>query len=93
MTRTIIPRRLWHETKDGRVFLEQANLVSRKEPLIVLGEAGMGKTELLKWLASQEGYAYCTARQMKNIKPDPRRLLGDATTLVIDALDELERKT
>jgi hypothetical protein len=38
----ILPRRLWHETKDGLVVVEQADLIGRPEPLIVLGEAGMG---------------------------------------------------
>jgi hypothetical protein len=45
--------------------------------------------ELLSWLGDQAGYAYCTARKLKNVRPDPRRLLGNASTLVVDALDEL----
>jgi hypothetical protein len=89
MTHPILPRRLWHETEKGRAFSEQAALIGRREPLIILGEPGMGKTELLRWLGNQPGYAYCTARQLKNVRPDPRRLLGDAPTLVVDALDEL----
>jgi len=52
----------------------------------------MGKTALLTWLGNQPGYAYCTARQLKNAKPDGRRLLGDASTLVVDALDELSAR-
>lgn len=89
MAHPILPRRLWHETKEGRCFTEQAALIGRREPLIILGEPGMGKTELLRWLGQQPGHAYCTARQLRNARPDPRRLLGNATTLVIDALDEL----
>jgi hypothetical protein len=56
--------------------------------LVVLGEAGMGKTTLLGSLREHEGYAFCTARQLINA-PDPRQFLRDATTLVIDALDEV----
>ena len=89
MAHPILPRRLWHETESGHVSLEQADLIGRREPLLILGEPGMGKTELLRWFGDQPGYAYCTARQLKNAKPDPRRLLGEATTLVVDALDEL----
>lgn len=89
MTHPILPRRLWHETAEGRVFIEQAALIGRQEPLIILGEPGMGKTALLKWLGCQPRHAYCTARQLKNVRPDPRRLVENATTLVVDALDEL----
>ena len=89
MTQLLLPRRLWHETKDGRAFVEQAELVERSESLIILGEAGLGKTELLKWLALQDGHAYCTARELRNVRPDARKLLRGAKTLVVDALDEL----
>jgi hypothetical protein len=89
MTHPILPRRLWYETKDGRAFIEQAQLATRPESLIILGEAGMGKTELLSWLGDLPDHAYCTARQLKNVRPNPGRLLGNSTTLVVDALDEL----
>ncbi len=49
----------------------------------------MGKTELLSWLGQQPGHVYCTARKLNNTRLDSARLLGDATTVVIDALDEL----
>lgn len=48
----------------------------------------MGKSTLLSQLKDVEGYALCTARKLL-ITPDPRPLLGSATTLVIDALDEV----
>ena len=48
MTHPILPRRLWHETEKGRVVIEQTALIGRREPLVILGEAGMGKTELLQ---------------------------------------------
>lgn len=89
MTHPILPRRLWQDTENGRVFREQETLIGRREPIVILGEAGMGKTELLGWLGNQAGYAYCTARQLKNVRPNPRRLFGNANTLVVDALDEL----
>ena len=83
-----IARKLWHETRDGRIEILQSDLHQRTEPLVVLGEAGMGKSHLLEWLALDPGYARCTARQLINW-PDPRTLLGNATALVIDALDEV----
>ena len=89
MAHPILPRTLWYETIDGVVSLVQADLPGRPEPLIVLGEPGMGKTELLRWLGDQPGSAYCTARQLRNAGSNARHMLGNERTLVIDALDEL----
>ncbi len=84
----LIPRRLrYHDGGETR-FLPQMELVGLGMPVVVLAEAGMGKSRLLEWLASQPGHAGCTARQLIN-RHDPRTLLGDAETLVIDALDEV----
>ena len=89
MDLNILPRQLWYEI-DGRTeTLEQGALLLRPELLVVLGEPGMGKSELLRWLGREPGCAFCTARQLINIRPDPRRLLGNAQALVIDALDEV----
>ncbi|MEC4876866.1 hypothetical protein MXF29_14800 [Pseudomonas sp. NC26] len=88
MVHEIIERTLWYETPNDRAKLSQGELRKRTEPLLILGEAGMGKSHLLEWLATAPGYARCTARQLIN-RHDPRTLLGDAKTLVIDALDEV----
>ncbi|MFJ4430567.1 NACHT domain-containing protein [Pseudomonas sp. NPDC089395] len=88
MVHEIIERTLWYETQNDRASLSQGELHERTEPLLILGEAGMGKSHLLEWLAAAPGYARCTARQLIN-RHDPRTLLGDAKTLVIDALDEV----
>ncbi|WP_156029709.1 NACHT domain-containing protein [Sphingomonas sp. URHD0057] len=58
------------------------------QPLVIVGDAGMGKTRLLQWLGDQPGFRFVTARQLLN-HPKPRDLLGNAGTLVIDALDEV----
>lgn len=84
----IVERILWYEASTERTTLPQAGLLERTEPLVILGEAGMGKSHLLEWIATNPGYAFCTARQLIN-RHDPRTLLGDAGTLVIDALDEV----
>lgn len=82
-----IERTLWYEA-EGRVRLSQGELRDRTEPLVILGEAGMGKSTLLEWLSFHPGFAACSARQLINRK-DPRSLLKDAEVLVIDALDEV----
>jgi len=88
MMHEIIDRTLWYETQDGRAELPQGDLHTRTEPLVILGEAGMGKSHLLEWLATYPGFTSCTARQLIN-RNDPRTLLGHAKILVIDALDEV----
>jgi ABC-type nitrate/sulfonate/bicarbonate transport system ATPase subunit len=83
-----IQRKLWFDGKKGREVLAQDELLKRTEPLVILGEAGMGKTHLLQWLSSFTGVSWCKARQLIN-RGDPRTLYKDGTILVIDALDEV----
>lgn len=68
--------------------LTQSDLMDQAGPVVVLGEAGMGKSKLLKWLGESPRHALCTAQQLIN-RHAPRTLLGDAEILVIDALDEV----
>jgi hypothetical protein len=83
-----IKRTLWCETSDGRSHFPQDDLLKRTEPLVILGEAGMGKTHLLNWLGMSPGFFRCTARQLIN-RHDPTTLLNNAEVLVIDGLDEV----
>lgn len=88
----IVNRKLWYDTTEKREVISQIELVDRRGPLIILGEAGMGKTHLLGWLSDQPGYTLCTARQLIN-RPKPKTLLDDETeVLVIDALDEVSSR-
>lgn len=61
-------------------------------PIVVLGEPGMGKTELLKELSAKGDNAFCRAQQLIN-KPRPETLLGDKERLIIDALDEVSAQS
>ena len=56
--------------------------------MVILGEAGMGKSTLLNQLCDNERYAICTARKLVN-SADPALLFTEFDTLVIDALDEV----
>ncbi len=87
----ILPRTLWYQ--EGREVMRVGNLFLRADPRsqVVLGEAGMGKSTLLLDLEGEPGYAVCTARALIN-HPDPAALLGDATTFVVDALDEVSAR-
>jgi len=89
MIDTIIARRLSGVDTDGKTFeLPQADLLGRTKPIVVLGDAGMGKTTLLEEIGQEAGYKFVRARSLVR-STNPSRLLGDATTFVIDALDEL----
>ncbi len=88
-----LQRRLSFIATDGkRQFLDQAHLAARSEPLVVLGEAGMGKTTLLRELGKVPGYKYVLARSLIGAH-DPLRMLGSANTFAIDALDEVASNT
>jgi len=82
-----IERKLWYED-NGRVTTTQAETLQRSEPLIILGEAGMGKTSLLHWIARSPDYVLCTARSLIT-HPAPRQFLGSFRVLVVDAIDEV----
>jgi hypothetical protein len=87
----MLKRTLWYQDKDNHMLVAQEELTQKISPLVIVGEAGMGKSCLLEWLGSLESYSYCTARQLIN-RPDPKTLLGDNSILVIDALDELSSR-
>ncbi|MBF6630494.1 MAG: hypothetical protein ITG01_05010 [Comamonas sp.] len=95
MDNNYIPRTLWYtkvgaDSQDEKVELGEAHLLQETRPLIVLGEAGMGKTELMKRLGQQPGYSYCTAKKL--MQRDAKSIYQDGSTLVIDALDEAASK-
>lgn len=85
---TYLRRRLWYADKDGQHWLEQDDLLACAEPVIVLGEPGMGKSELLKTIGGEDGNAFCRATQLIN-QVRPEKLIGNAKRLVVDALDEV----
>ena len=89
MIESNIDRRLSGINAEGKkVEISNSDLLGRIEPTVVLGDAGMGKTTLLEQLGKEDSYKFVHARRLVR-SPDPSTLLGDATTFVIDALDEL----
>lgn len=83
-----LPRRLSYRSNDETRHVASKNLVGVEGSLVLLGEAGMGKTALTEWLGVQVGYRRCTAKQLIR-NANPTALLVDARVLVIDALDEV----
>lgn len=92
MTRATLPRTLWHERERDIVRVDRSFLLGDPRSMVILGEAGMGKTTLLETFRDEPGYSICTARQLIN-RHNPSSLLGDDHSLVIDALDEVSAQT
>jgi hypothetical protein len=88
MSHPYVERTLWYEDAKGHASLKQAELRLRSEPLVILGEAGMGKTTLLRWLADAPEFVFTSARKIVN-QPLLDWHAGDPRILVIDGLDEL----
>lgn len=88
MTDVILPRKLWYVDLRERKIVDQDFLLDQTQSIVILGEAGMGKSTLLSQLKDLEGYSFCTARKLL-ISADPKPLLQNASTLVIDGLDEV----
>ncbi|WP_342609125.1 hypothetical protein [Vibrio tritonius] len=88
MIHSSIERSLWFEYKGDRKEITESELNTLTEPLVILGEAGMGKSFLLNRLSEHAEYQFCTARKLiRSCKPS--MILGNARVLVIDALDEV----
>ncbi|WP_427837815.1 NACHT domain-containing protein [Acinetobacter baumannii] len=83
----MIKRTLWYQVEKEYLQLTQEDLPNIDNSLVILGEAGMGKSCLLEWLGSLDNFAYCTARQLLR-RHKPNTLLNNKKVLVIDALDE-----
>lgn len=83
---TYIPRQLsYHDKDDGRVTVPEAALGDQPGPLVILGDPGMGKSELLRGLSKKRGYSYLTAAQFLR---RPLSALPQGV-LLLDALDEV----
>ncbi|QDI82512.1 hypothetical protein E8E01_19865 [Methylorubrum populi] len=83
----MFPRKLTYRVEDRTVELTSSDLSARAEPLVILGEAGMGKTTLLDALADREGFRRINASRFASSR-NPRLLVGNAQVVVLDALDE-----
>jgi hypothetical protein len=84
-----IQRTLSYSDGQGeRRTVEEAELHTLRPPLVILGDPGMGKTELLDAYAKRQGFTFITARRLlrrplAELQKDPTRVW------VIDAFDEV----
>jgi hypothetical protein len=92
MTDFHLRRTLWYQEQSRQLEVKDPFLVEDARSLIVLGEAGMGKSHLLKKLSKRPGYALCTANTLISA-PDTTKKFSELETLLVDALDEVSSRT
>ncbi|HWK45793.1 MAG TPA: hypothetical protein VNT30_13815 [Stellaceae bacterium] len=82
------PRRLHFADKENQTQqVDEAGMLALGGQLIVLGEPGMGKSELMCELGRRLGVGPVTATRFINSR-NPATLIPDGRPLLIDALDE-----
>lgn len=83
-----IPRHLHFTDRDGKIrFVSETELLSFEGPKVVLGEPGMGKSQLLNQFADQLGANMVSAVRFM-LHKNPTKLVTTGKPLLIDGLDE-----
>lgn len=88
-TQAYIPRILsWKDSDDKEQFVEDSEvLCTFEEPIVILGDPGMGKSRLLEEvLGAREGFRFIKATSFLR---QPVHRYEKSTVLVIDGLDEV----
>lgn len=83
-----VHRTLTYYNSDEMEQISDISVLEISEPVIILGEPGLGKTRLLRWLAEHAGWEFRSVQAFVN-HPDPQRIIPTGTRIVIDGLDEL----
>lgn len=72
-------------------YLSEEYLLSCKEPIVILGEPGLGKTELCRALYNPDSVLLSAGQLYRSAKP--AELLDGKKTIIIDGLDEIASAT
>ncbi len=88
-----IKRKLIHEKRDGnQSVIGQDEILSLHDPTVILGDPGLGKTVLTRWLGEQPGMKYVRAGTFVRAS-DPAISIVGVTCIVVDGLDEIASAT
>ena len=83
-----IDRRLFKIERDGEwTFVDADGIDPFFDPVVILGDPGMGKTTLLRGLSRRTGMTYVHAADLVRAG-DPGSLMPDGEGVVVDGLDE-----
>ena len=84
-----IERTLAREQQEGgQSVIRQDRILSFRQPIIILGDPGQGKTVLTQWLGEQPGMKYVRAGTFVRAA-DPCTLLAGTERIIVDGLDEI----
>ena len=84
-----IERTLTHERQaGGQTVIRQDRILSFHDPVVILGDSGLGKTVLTEWLGEQPGMKYVRAGTFERAK-NPAALLAGTERIIVDGLDEI----
>ena len=83
-----IERTLTHEQQDGgQTVIRQDGILSFREPVVILGDPGLGKTVLTQWLGEQPGTKFVRAGTFVRAA-NPSNSVAGTERIVVDGLDE-----
>ena len=75
--------------KDGEIrVIDQSRIGNWYDPLVILGDPGMGKTTLMRHMCERHDMTYIHAAELVRAD-DPESLLLDAGHVLVDGLDEI----
>ena len=84
-----IERTLTHERQDGgQTVIREDGILSFHDPVVILGDPGLGKTVLTRWLGEQPGVKYVRAGTFVRAA-NPANSVGGTERIVVDGLDEI----
>ena len=84
-----IERTLAHEQQDGtQTVIRQDEILTFRDPVVILGDPGLGKTVLTQWLGEQPGMKFVRAGTFVRTA-DPSSSVAGIERIVVDGLDEI----
>ena len=84
-----IDRELFYEDRDGKwKVIGHDRIDTFSDPLVILGDPGVGKTALMRHLCEEQDMTYVHAAALVRAE-DPEALLPEAGRVAVDGLDEI----
>lgn len=78
----------YQDSNQDRKVVAQDEITSFSGPVVILGDPGMGKTELTRELGLQPGMTYVRAGKFAR-SANPRSLIAGSDRVIVDGLDEI----